>query len=85
MSRVLTGRSTTGKISPAKPLTQEITSDNKCGQLMGQISLSTIPLGTCEKARPVNAGSHYLHYNLNDLNAEKSQLSGVLNPRQHAV
>ena len=35
-------------------------------------SLFTIPLGTCKGARPVNAGSHYLHYNLNDLNAEKN-------------
>ena len=31
-------------------------------------SLFTVPLGTCEMARPVNAGSHYLYYNLNDLN-----------------
>ena len=29
------------------------------------------PTGDREKARPVNAESHYLHYNLNDLNAEK--------------
>ena len=36
------------------------------------LSLYTIPLGTCKKARPVNAGSHYLHYILNDLNAEKN-------------
>ena len=25
-----------------------------------------------KKARPVKVGSHYLHYHLNDLNAEKS-------------
>ena len=33
-------------------------------------------------ARPVNAESHYLHYNLNDLNAEKisALTAGDLNP-----
>ena len=43
-------------------------------------SLFTIPLGTCEKTRPVNAKSHYHYYNLNDLNTEKSQPSGYLTP-----
>ena len=40
------------------------------------------------KAEACRAGSHYLHYlhcKLNDLNAEKSQPSGDLNPKQHAV
>ena len=46
------------------------------------ILLYTIPL----KARPVKAGSQYLHTHLNSyLNAEKSQPRGDLNPRQHAV
>ena len=35
-----------------------------------------------KKARPVKAGSHYLHYHLTQ---KKSQPSGDLNPRQHGV
>ena len=35
--------------------------------------------------RPVKAWSHDLHYHTNDLNAEKTQPSGDLNSRQHAV
>ena len=48
-------------------------------------SLFTIPLGTCEKTRPVNAKSHYHYYNLNDLNTEKIPAKRLLDPRQNVV
>ena len=36
-------------------------------------------------ATPIKVGSHYLHSHLNELNAEKSQPSSDLNPRQYTV
>ena len=41
--------------------------------------------GPAKKASPVKAGSHYLYYQLNNLNAEKSYPSGDLKPKQHPV
>ena len=57
---------------------------SRCSSYISFFSYYTIPLGTWKEGyRSIEAGSHYLHNQLNKLNA--TQPSGDLNPKQHAV